>query len=80
MKYIFLPMANVREASVIPDVEVIGVESLRHLVDILIGNIPLPESEKIDIETLPLKRSSIDFSSIHGQEQAKRALLIAAAG
>ncbi len=73
-------MANVREASVIPDVEVIGIENLRHLVDILTENIPLPKSEKIDIEKLPLKRSSIDFSSIHGQEQAKRALLIAAAG
>ncbi len=79
MKYIFLPVANVTEASVIPDVEVIWVESLKHLVDILTGNIPLPESKKIDIETIPRKRSSIDFSSIHGQEQAKRALLIAAA-
>lgn len=80
MKYIFLPMANVTEASVIPDVEVIGVESLKQLVDILTGKISLPKSKKIDIETLPRKRSAIDFSSIHGQEQAKRALLIAAAG
>ena len=78
-KYIFLPEINVSEASVIPDIDVISVQSLREVIHILTGEKPLQASEKLDISTLPKSRMKIDFSTIHGQEQAKRALIIAAA-
>lgn len=80
MKQIFLPKANVPEASVIPDIDVIGIETLQDVVSMLTGEKPLEKSEKLDITKLPRSTMTIDFASIHGQEQAKRALLIAAAG
>lgn len=78
-RYIFLPEENVREASVIPDIDVISVTSLHDVVEMLTGVKPIVKSEKLDISTLPRTTMTIDFSSIHGQEQAKRALIIAAA-
>ena len=78
-EYIFLPEANVPEASVIPDIDVIAVKSLHDVIDMLTGSKPLEKCEKLDISTLPRSRMTIDFSTIHGQEQAKRALIIAAA-
>ena len=80
MKYIFLPEANVPEASVIPDIDVVAISSLRHVTEILTGASDLKKSEKLDMSNLPRSHMTIDFSSIHGQAQAKRALLIAAAG
>jgi magnesium chelatase family protein len=80
MKRIFLPMSNVPESSVIPDIDVIGIESLGEVVDILSKNIPLSPSPHLDLWSVPRSHMTIDFSSIHGQSQAKRALLIAAAG
>ncbi len=79
-KYIFLPEANVPEASVIPDIDVIAVKNLKEVVDMLTNVKPLEKSAKLDISSLPRSTMTIDFSSIHGQEQAKRALIIAAAG
>jgi predicted ATPase with chaperone activity len=46
----------------------------------LTGEKPIQAAEKLDISTLPRSTMTIDFSTIHGQEQAKRALIIAAAG
>lgn len=80
MKRIFLPKDNTLEASVIPDIDVIGIDSLSELIDILTGEKPLPDGVK---PTFLKQSESIfhpDFSHIHGQEHAKRALLIAAAG
>ena len=78
-KYIFLPEANVPEASIIPDIDVIPVRRLRDVIDMLTGIKPLEKSPKLDISILPRSTMAIDFSSIHGQEQAKRALIISAA-
>ena len=43
MRRIFLPVDNTQEASVIPDVEVIGIEKLSDIVDILTGEAQIPE-------------------------------------
>jgi magnesium chelatase family protein len=79
-KYVFLPEANTPEASVIPDIEVILVKNLQDVISMLTGSKELEISPKLDISTLPRSTMTIDFSTIHGQEQAKRALIIAAAG
>jgi magnesium chelatase family protein len=76
---IFLPEGNAPEASVIPDIDIIPIKSLKEVVEMLIGERPLVKSPTLDIATLPRSTMTIDFSSIHGQEQAKRALIIAAA-
>jgi magnesium chelatase family protein len=81
MKRIFLPVDNTLEASVIPDIDVIGISCLSDLVGILTGDMPIParvtKPESIEITK---RIYSPDFSDIIGQEHAKRALLIAAAG
>ena len=81
MKRIFLPIDNTLEASVIPDIEIIGVKNLSDTVSILTGDLPMPASiTKIESSEEKNKTYSPDFSDIIGQEHAKRALLIAAAG
>lgn len=80
MKRIFLPVANIEEASVIPDIDVIGISTLGEAVKILSWEQAVVPSPKLNISTTPRTQMVVDFASIHGQEQAKRALLIAAAG
>lgn len=79
MKRIFLPTVNIAEASVIPGIDIIGVTTLSELVEMLLGERPIIASPHLDIQSIPRTHMTVDFSSIHGQEQAKRALLIAAA-
>ena len=81
-KYIFLPEENKEEGSVIPGITLIPLRHLQEAVDILIGKTPIthfPENTlhpKVHIS----HQGGVDFSQIHGQEHAKRALMIAAAG
>ena len=53
---------------------------LQDIVGYLTGEKEIIKAEKLDISLIPRETMTIDFASIHGQEQAKRALLIAAAG
>jgi predicted ATPase with chaperone activity len=41
MEYIFIPKDNVAEASVIPDIQIIGISSLSEAVSILTGEMPV---------------------------------------
>lgn len=75
--HVFVPIENAQEASAIDELEVFGVTSLSGLVDHLNGVQTLPRAEKIVFTTTTL---TTDFSAIKGQEGAKRALEIAAAG
>jgi predicted ATPase with chaperone activity len=50
------------------------------MLDILTGQKMIENTPKLNIGLLPRIQIGTDFSLIHGQEQAKRALLIAAAG
>jgi magnesium chelatase family protein len=84
IKYVFLPQENLEEASLIPGVHLIGIENLASLVDIITGTKPLPEHTPIDPKVYIEKYKSdikiTGFEHIIGQEHAKRALTIAAAG
>lgn len=81
MKRIFVPLDNALEASVIPDIDVIGVSRLSDVVDILTGDTPIPAgTTRPQPLASDMRIYSPNFSDIIGQEHAKRALLIAAAG
>lgn len=76
---VFVPQENAREATAVGDFFVYGVTCLREVVDILNGNGDiLPYHEEKTPEEVTRER--YDFSEVHGQRMAKRALEIAAAG
>lgn len=76
---IVLPIHNAAEASLVPDIEVLGFHSLQEVIAFFQNNRTAPKS----IYTPPLltpATASVDFRDIKGQFEAKRALEIAAAG
>jgi magnesium chelatase family protein len=78
-RYLFLPIQNVEQAALIEGVEIIGVRSLQELFLHLKGITPVkPYKRKPPIAINPPAALLID--EIQGHDQAKHALVIAAAG
>lgn len=79
-KRMFIPAENTKEASIIPDIEVVKIENLTELIDILNSDKEYIPEKQIDLRELEQSATIYhDFSDIIGQQQAKRALEIAAA-
>jgi magnesium chelatase family protein len=82
-KKVFVPEVDSQEASLVPGIEVYGVKTLGQLVDYFSDRGDLEMARVMDIQTYLDYRdegSIIDMSLIKGQEYAKRALEITAAG
>ncbi len=78
---IYVPAANSREASIIENITVFPVENLLSLIAHLLGKESLNPAPKTNLEDLFHNESHmVDMSYIRGQEHAKRAMEIAAAG
>jgi len=79
LKFLFLPKQNAIEAAIIKGIKIIPVSSLEELINYLEGReavSPQPTTQFQPAEN----QAVVNISEIKGQENAKRALMIAAAG
>lgn len=81
LKGVVVPASSAVEAAVVEGVEVIPVASLGEAVGFFSGELPLsPAPPRLDEWFDRFAHYDVDFADVRGQEAAKRALLVAAAG
>ena len=81
LRGIIVPDVNAAEAAVVEDIEVIPVSSLAEAVAFFGGHIEIdPVPSRLHELFSSLSRYNEDYADVRGQEMAKRALIIAAAG
>ncbi|MBP7831552.1 MAG: YifB family Mg chelatase-like AAA ATPase [Candidatus Pacebacteria bacterium] len=76
--YIIVPLENAAEAALVENIHVFGARNIREVAEAIKSG-SIPEYEREDILYID-EKESIDFADIKGQENAKRALVVAAAG
>lgn len=78
---VYVPADNLKQALLVPGISIVGVSSLKQIYLHLLGEAPIRPPE---VSHTPVKSSDEDhdviLDDVIGQEQAKRALIIAAAG
>ena len=81
LRGLVVPSESAGEAAVVEDIEVIPVESLAQAVAFFAGEIDLsPAPSRLDELFQQFSAYEVDFGDVKGQESAKRAMALAAAG
>ena len=79
-KGIVVPKENEKEAALVPDIDVFGMENIVQVVKLLTGTDEISPSCYSLQELLPKPEYDVDFQEIRGQQHVKRAFEVAAAG
>ena len=81
LRGLLVPVANAEEAALVQGIEAIPIATLKEAVLFLQGRLPIaPTPGLTGSEFDEFAKYEIDFSEVRGQETAKRAMTIAAAG
>ncbi|MEI8375896.1 MAG: YifB family Mg chelatase-like AAA ATPase [Planctomycetota bacterium] len=81
LRGLIVPAESAAEAAVVEGITVIAVQSLAQAVAFLTGEIEIePTPSRLDDLFRELANYEVDFSDVRGQEMAKRAIIVSAAG
>ena len=81
LRGLVVPSASAQEAAVVEELEIIPVDSLAQAVGFFSGSLHIdPAPSRLDELFAELSSYDFDFGDVRGQEMAKRALTLAAAG